>query len=387
MRRNTDVPQLEKGKISALQACLLCITTVISTADVFLPSFVAQEAQQDSWISVILGTASSMAVIMMFLALGLRFPDKTILQYSCDILGKPLGKLVGFIYIYYLVDIGTAVVREFGEIFVTAFNPDSPLLIYSLITLLVASYAVAKGLEVITRLNEIMIPVGLLTLVLIALVNVKDTDLKNFLPVLANGFLPPIKGGMLIQSWILEIVIILQLIPYIKDKKNIKKCMTISVGVIGFSMELGVLTIAVFGKLTGELLFPALEYVRFASIGEYIKNLDITIMGIWITGMFIKATLVFYAIVLGISQLFGLKTYKSMILPVGLLLLSISTVGPDRITNLLNFLHRTLPFYTFSITFIIPGLLLAVAIIRGIPGNKGKEAKGQSFSTGGENKL
>jgi len=82
MHNNTDASRLEKGKISAFQLSLLSITAVIATADVFLPSYVAQEAQQDSWISVILGTASSMLIVMMFLALGLSFPDKTIIQYS-----------------------------------------------------------------------------------------------------------------------------------------------------------------------------------------------------------------------------------------------------------------------------------------------------------------
>jgi spore germination protein KB len=46
----------------------------------FLPAYVAQEAQQDSWLSVIIGTLSSMLVILLFLALGLRYRDK--LLYS-----------------------------------------------------------------------------------------------------------------------------------------------------------------------------------------------------------------------------------------------------------------------------------------------------------------
>lgn len=154
-------------------------------------------------------------------------------MYSCDILGKPLGKLVGFIFIYYLIDVGSSVARELGEIFVIAFNPDSPLVIYPIITLLVASYAVAKGLEVITRVNEFVIPYGLIILALVAVVNIRDTDLRNFLPVLADGFIPPLKGGFLIQGWLLEIVIILQLIPYTKDKKNIRKYMGISVVTLG----------------------------------------------------------------------------------------------------------------------------------------------------------
>ncbi len=41
--------------------------------------------------------------------------------------------------------------RELGEIFVIAFNPVSPLVVYIIVALTVAAYAVSEGLEVIAR--------------------------------------------------------------------------------------------------------------------------------------------------------------------------------------------------------------------------------------------
>lgn len=361
------VQNLEKGRISALQLGFLAVTFVIATADVFLPAFVAQEAQQDSWLSVIIGMASSFVIVMIFLTLALRYPGKTIIEYSCDILGKPLGKLAGLVFIYYFFDIATAVTRELGEIFVISFNPESPILVYALITILVSAYAVSKGLEVIVRVNEFILPVGMGILGLIAVINISATDLNNFLPVLANGILPPLKGGILIQAWMIQTVILLQFIPYVKDKNKVRKSLSISILVLGMGMELGVLTVAVFGKLTGELLFPALEYVRYASIGEYIQNLDITIMGVWIIGIFIKITVAYYALVLSISQWSGLKTVKPIILPVGILIAVISVTAAERINSVYNFAHYTLPFLSFTAAFVLPVILLTVSLIKGKP--------------------
>jgi len=126
----------------------------------------------------------------------------------------------------------------------------------------VASYAVTKGLEVIARVNEFILPAGIGILAFLAIVNIHESDVRNFLPIMTNGILPPVKGGILIQSWLLEIVIILQLVPYVRDKKNIKKYTAISVGILGLSMALGVLIFAVFGRMTGRLLFPAFRQHR-----------------------------------------------------------------------------------------------------------------------------
>ena len=355
---------LEKGRISALQFGLLGLTMVIATADVFLPAFVAQEAQQDSWLSVIFGTASSLVISILFILLAKRFPGKTLVEYSSEILGKVLGKLIAFFFIFYMLIVGYAVLREVGDIFVTSFNPDAPLIIYSLITVLVAAYAVHNGLEVIARVNQIMIPFGLGMLVLIALVNIQVTDLTNYLPILENGFIPPLKGALLIQAWLLELVIMLQFVPFVKDKKNITKSFTLTIIILGLSMLLGTLTIAVFGKLTSQLIYPALEYVRYASIGEYIKNMDITIMGVWIIGLYIKITIIYYGIVLGISQFFGFKSYKSMIIPVGLLIITLSVSASERMNGVFNYAHFTFPFFSFFIAFFIPLLLLTVSLIR-----------------------
>ncbi|MGE5629497.1 MAG: GerAB/ArcD/ProY family transporter, partial [Caulobacteraceae bacterium] len=98
MSNKADSPQTpEKGRISALQFALLNTTLIIATADVFLPAFVAQEAKQDSWIAVIIGTVTAGVIINILITLGLKYPDKTLTEYSCDILGKPLGRVIGML--------------------------------------------------------------------------------------------------------------------------------------------------------------------------------------------------------------------------------------------------------------------------------------------------
>ena len=354
----------DKGRISIIQFVFLAVTLVIATADVFLPAFVAQEAKQDSWISVILGTITSLVFVNMFITLGLKYPEKTLIQYSCDILGKPLGKLVGLLYIYYFLFIAWMVSRELGEIFVTAFNPSAPVLVFSITVIIVAAYAILSGLEVIARVNEILIPSGIGVLMFIALINVPNMDFKNFLPIMYNGFYPAVKGAILIQAWQLETVILLQFVPFIKDKDKIRKGVSASIIILGLSLGVGVLTIATFGSLTGKLLFPALEYVRIASLGTYIQNLDISIMIVWIAGIFIKIAISYYAAVLSISQYLGLKSYKQVIIPVGVLIICFSMATTKMLVDFIHSLHYIFPFLSFTMGAVIPGILLLVSVVK-----------------------
>ncbi len=355
---------LEKGKISSLQLSFLMLVLMIATIDVFLPAYVAQEAKRDAWISVILGTAAATVIIYIFLLLGLRYPEKTLLQYACDILGKPLGKAVGLVYIYFFLMAAWTVTRELGELFLIAYNPDSPMIVYSIVVIMVAAYAVTMGLEVIARINELFLPLGLIILIFIPLINIPNMDFKNFLPVLADGIKPAIRGSILIQAWIIEAVVVLQLIPFVSDRAGIKKNIFVAVLILGLAMEAGVLTIAVYGQLTEHLMFPALLFVRLARLGQYIEKMDILIIGVWTIGIFLKITIFYYVSVLSISQFFGFRSYRYMIIPAGVLIIVLSIASADNIAGINRYIQTIFPFFSLTVSFVIPALLLLISTLR-----------------------
>ena len=363
--KNKVLQSLERGKITSIQLSFLLITLVIATADVFLPAFVAQEAGRDSWLSVILGTLIALITVSIILALGLRYPDKTIIQYSSEILGKPIGLLISILYIYFLLENTRGVTRELGELFVIAFNPDAPMFIYNAVVVAVAAYAVLKGLEVIARVNQLLLPIGLGILLFVSMFNIPNMDFNNFLPVLYDGFKPVIRGSFLIKSYLLEVVVVLQLIPFVSKKDKIRRNTLIAVILLGLSLMVGTLTIAVFGPVTKNFLFPALEFVRYAGTGQFFRNLDISIMGVWIAGIFIKISVFYYCSVLALAQLLNFKSYKPLIIPIGALTLCLSMYSPKTLFQALYFMRFIYPFFVMLIAFVLPTLLLTVSLIRG----------------------
>ncbi|PRX33580.1 spore germination protein KB [Orenia metallireducens] len=358
---------LEKGRVSNFQITLLVITLVIATADVLLPSFVAQQAQQDSWISVIIGTISGLVFINLYLILGLKHSDKTIVQYACDILGKPLGKIVGFMYIYFFFFNTAITARELQEILGLFFNIETS--IFNLLIIAVAAYSIYGGLEVIARLNNMLLPLGMLTLVFIGVLNIPKMDFNYFLPVLFKGIVPPLRGALLIQTWLLKSIVLLQLIPFITKKEKLHRNISIATVLLGNALMVGVLLIAIFGPLTEHMIFPALGYVRVIRFGQYIEHIDAIIMLIWLTGIFINIAIYYYAAILGLAQLFSLKSYKPLITPGGILIICFSIIVAKNQTALLDFIHYIYPFYVSTIAIIIPAILLLISTIK----NKNRE--------------
>lgn len=173
-------------KISSSQCLLLFITLVTATAVLFVPAITAQEARQDGWLSaLVFSTLFALLVAVICTSLGLRFPGRTVIQYSPEILGRFLGKLAGLGYIFFFIHINSIIVREFGDFLTTVFLPDTPIDIFVATLLLLGASAVRNGLEVIARMNQFVFPLLLFSYMLIIVLVARDMDLHNLLPVLS----------------------------------------------------------------------------------------------------------------------------------------------------------------------------------------------------------
>ncbi|MDO9573881.1 MAG: GerAB/ArcD/ProY family transporter, partial [Candidatus Contubernalis sp.] len=145
---------LEEGKISIRQATLLMVTTVLATAILFLPAISTRQALQDAWISTIIATTNGVLIALLVVTLMRRFPAQTLIQYSEDIMGKFIGKIIGLGYIWFFLSTNAIIVREFGDFMVAAFMPRTPLLVFNAMIVILAIMAVKSGLEPLSRMNE-----------------------------------------------------------------------------------------------------------------------------------------------------------------------------------------------------------------------------------------
>ncbi|MHB1418176.1 MAG: GerAB/ArcD/ProY family transporter [Bacillota bacterium] len=358
---------LEKGKISGYQLLILLITMVLSSAILFIPKFTAKEALSDGWIALLLtATTFGIMVVLVTVKLGLRFPSSTIIEYLPKIMGIPLGKLIGLGYIFFFIFTGAVVIREFADFITTAFMPETPSTVFIAILILVAAFAVGNGVEVIARMNEFIFPLTMISIMAIILLSIPSVDLGNLYHPFENGIKPILRASMASSGFRGEVVLLLMLLPLLNRKQEGMKTGILAVVIIGFILALvNITAIAVFGPyLTATFLFPTQELARYIDVGNFLERGEALMLLAWVTGVLVKVSVFYYVSVLGLAQWSGLKDYKSVVLPVGVIMGTWAIICFQGIKELEDFILKSLPPFAFTFEIFIPVILLMIALIR-----------------------
>lgn len=93
---------MEKGKISSLQMAIMLYPTIVATAILGAPSITAKYALNDLWLSPILAALIGYATVYIAYKLHKLYPKQTVIQFSEQIIGRIPGKILGFLYLFFI---------------------------------------------------------------------------------------------------------------------------------------------------------------------------------------------------------------------------------------------------------------------------------------------
>ncbi|MGO4886793.1 endospore germination permease [Anaerobacillus sp. MEB173] len=356
---------IEKGKISAAQMAIMMHPTIVATGLLLVPALTAAKAERDMWLSPIWGSLVGFLVVYITYQLHKQYPNETIVEYSEHIVGRIPGKVIGLLYILFYLHINSIIIREYGEFIVGIFLLKTPeIVIYGSMTI-VCAFAVRGGLEVIARSAQLFIPVVMLLFLTIIIFLTLDLDPTNMLPVLEKGIMPSIVGAAPPAAWFSEYFLIAFLMPYLTDREKGLKWGNFSVLSVAFILVVTNLTsLFLFGDIVGDLLYPVMDAGRYIQVAEFFTHLESLVMAIWILGAFIKISVFYYAVTLGTAQWLKLSEYKSIVMPLGFLLVLVAIWSAPNLSELKHFLGTSSVFYLLSMQLMLPGLLLIMVSIR-----------------------
>ncbi|MEH7335774.1 endospore germination permease [Neobacillus drentensis] len=355
---------IEKGKISAFQMGVMMYPGILATAVLTVPSITATYAKQDLWIAPIWACPIGLLIVLVFLQLHKHFPGKNIIQYSENIFGRLIGKTLGIYYLFFFLHNSGFVIREYAEFIITSVLPKTPIILVIVGMTLVSAFAVKGGVEVIARSALVFLPLFMFPLLLMGLMVLPDMEPRNMLPVMGNGIIPSLKGAFFPIEWFGDFIYMSFLLPFLKDEKGGKWGM-ISVMAITLTMVItNLTTIFVFGGSTTELLYPVMNVFRYISLADFFEHVESIVIAVWITGMFVKFSLIYYALVLGVAQWLDVSDYKSFVLPIGFLQVIFSIWVAPNFQQMGQFFTTAGSFYFPFIQIILPLFLLLVALIK-----------------------
>ncbi len=358
---------LEKGRISPRQTGQLLFMTTIATLIFFAPSMIVSLAGNDAWLAALVGPMFALITLLLITWLGRKHPGLTIFQYSEVILGRWLGKAVALIYVWGFLHIGAMAVREFGDFMTTSFMSDTPISVFNFSMILLCAWSVMVGLEVIARMSEFIIILVISFLLFIFLFSLPNWELGYLLPFFSRGAMPVLEAALIPASWHGNIIVLAVILPFMTRPSRAFLAGTTAVFASAALLTLGVIgAIAVFGpELSSSFLFPIHHFAQTINIGEIITRFESVVMTIWMAGIFIKTSVFYFCAALGLAQVLNLKEVRPVILPLGILLGTLSISLFQDVTTLVTFLKETRPYYTISLYFLgLPLLLFSVTLVR-----------------------
>lgn len=360
--------------ISSYQSASIVASTIIGVGVLVLPRGVTLYAKQSGWFSIILGMVLSMVAMTIITVLSGRFPGESIVSYSAKILGtkkrSSVGKLLSLplllLYVAYW-GIGTVIIaRMFGEVVITTVLQETPLEIIIITMLITALVLTLYDVEVLARVNEILLPIIVVPVLVIALSSYKSAKLYNLFPFHEGADWGAFFMGALVSSFsYLGFEIMTLFHAHTEQQPSLLRANLAAIVLPGILYTLIVFSgIAVFGVEELSLLtWPTLELVKVTEVpGLILERMESAFLGVWVAAVFTSTGNLYYATSLLIRQILGLKGHRT----VAFLLLPLFywlSLLPQNIHLLFEY-QNYVTYLGGILSMIVPALLLLIAFLR-----------------------
>ena len=362
---------IEKGRLSLKQIFAILVLSRILEALTFLPIIGAGSyggnAGRDVWISMLLAMPMSLSAMGLILYLGNKHKGKTLIEYMQTLLGSLPGRILGLLYIWFFLQSAAMVLRDIGELFTNTVMIETPILVLIIAVSVIVIVVVRGGPETIGRMSELILPIVLISLLLVSIFILPEVDIRYFLPVMAGGMNPVFISALYALSRQTELLIFAMTLPYISNKT---KAIWYAAAAVVFSNSLIVLVIIIVGgvftisQADTHVVFEFFSVLRLISIGDFLERIDAIALAVWMGAGVIRASAFIYCTVLGSSQVFCLKDYRSSIVPLLSMAVPLSILLYDNTREQAEYVGGSDGPYSLFFLVVIPVFLLFVHIIK-----------------------
>jgi spore germination protein (amino acid permease) len=275
-----------------------------------------ETARQDAWISIIVACVIGLAITYLVTYVGLLHPGETLTQFSRKLLGSWIGRIVILPYFGAWFLLSGDVLRSFADFIHLTILDRTPVWVIMVMILALAVYLTGiSGITGIGRFCELAGPVTFVTLILTFLLNGMNTKLHLILPVVGDSSWQEIfKASLPPASFFGESFMLLVLLSFISNPKKVLAKALSSVAFTAIMVLLAtVMVLLVFGPYVGkELRFPYFMMVRSINILNFIQNVDVLVIFIWIFGVFAKISLYLFITSYEMTQWLTTKNWKKL---------------------------------------------------------------------------
>lgn len=351
--------------ISNFQMMCLIVISTIGTSSLYVPSKLALYAERNAWYLVLAGGLVGLFNVFVFLKLSQLYPDKNMITISTHVLGPWLGGAIAMLFVFYFLDATTWVLSEFSQFFIISLNPIIPQIWYLIAGVVMCAYAVYHGLEVFSRVSELVFIITVITFFAIYVLLVNQYHPEYLLPVLEDGLLKPLKGMLLSASWFGDLMFVSMIIQHVRRTKSTASYAYGAVGITLLLLLMSVLSCTMLfgGQTTATFTYPSISLIQNIRIFSNIERFDAALVVVWVMSSFIKITVYFWSSLRGLTDLLRLKRPRMFIIPLAAGFVICTRFKVWGIVELSAF-YDSHAWYFVLFQLLIPLMLLCMALIK-----------------------
>lgn len=228
--------------------------------------------------------------------------------------------------------------------------------------------AVLYGIETIARASELFIYFASILFILAMILVSPNARIENLQPVLEKGIIPILKSSVFLSCFLTFPLITLMVIYPINLNKISEAKRSLFKGYLWacFLIFIAILmSILVLGSaITSKSQYSVYLLAKEINIGIIFTKLEFVTAASWLVTQFMISILYFYAGVIGLSQLLGLKDHKKIVMPIGLIIFVMSGAAFPDVIYQAKWISLVWPPYIITYGLILPIVLLLVFLIK-----------------------
>ena len=119
------------------------------------------------------------------------------------------------------------------------------------------------------------------------------------------------------------------------------------------------------------MIYPCFMIAKQVVLGEFLR-IDAFMVVVWVMAVLLKISQLYFAAVTALTQVFDLKKYHCLVLPLGTILAVLSSSSLENSIQIFTSTKEVFMPLGLLMEYLIPALLIAVTLFRGLNSSKQK---------------
>lgn len=324
-------------------------------------------AYQDSWLSLLISLVMIMPVLFIYSRIIKLYPDKDIFDVIIELFGKIAGKIIIILMSFYALHLGALVTRNFSEFFQAVTLEDTPQLAIMIVFCLGVFYLVRSGTNALGRWSVFVLPLVTFMIAFTVVAALPIMDFNYIKPIGGQGF-----NKIFFESYnsfffpLGEVVLFLAIMNSKREKGDSPyKIFFCGILIGGFILMLTMLrNLLILGSYNiSNSYYPSYLATRIINIGDFFTRIEGTISANFMLAGLTKTSVALFAAAKGTAKLFNIKDYKTIVIPMGLLMIALCDILYTNANEMFLFIE-VYNLYAIPFQLIIPITIWITAEIK-----------------------